>query len=58
MKTPTEELAEIFERAWIPAQVFSALVDADYNEAFPDIPPEQRSRVPHIFSMLARKPKA
>jgi SAM-dependent methyltransferase len=70
LKTPTEQQAEKFERAWIPSEVFGAFVAAgltvehfgehpdDYHEAFPNIPKEQRKQVPHTFSMLARKPRA
>jgi SAM-dependent methyltransferase len=69
LKTPTEHQAEKFERAWIPSEVFGALVAAGlvverfgehpdaYHEAFPKIPMEQRKQVPHTFSMLARKPR-
>jgi hypothetical protein len=30
----------------------------EYFEMFPRIPAEERGRIPHTFSMLARKPSA
>lgn len=66
----TEEQAAKFERAWTPSDVFQALTAAGlrvdhfaehpdrYYDGFPNMPESMRDRIPHTFSMLARKPTA
>jgi SAM-dependent methyltransferase len=70
LRTPKEQQAAKYERAWTPSAVFSALTAAGltierfgehpdpYFEIFSRVPPEERRKIPHTFSMLARKPRA
>lgn len=67
---PVEQQAAKFERVWAPSAVFEALAGAglsverfgehpdEYFTAFPNIPVEERLKIPHTFSILARKPGA
>ena len=70
LRTAPEAQAVKYERAWTPSAVFSALTSAGltverfgehpdpYFEMFPRLPEEERRKIPHTFSMLARKPSA
>ena len=68
LDTPPDQHMRKYERAWIPSGVFTALVASgltverfgehpdQYYEGFPNIPSPDRERIPHTFSMRARKP--
>lgn len=67
---PTQEQSAKYERAWTPSAVFAALVRAglhverfgehpdEYFDGFPNLSAEQRRKIPHTFSIMARKPRA
>ena len=70
LRTPPERQAAKYERAWTPSTVFTALTGAGlaierfgehpdpYFPLFPNVPEADRRKVPHTFSMLARKPRS
>lgn len=64
---PPEKLAVKYERLWTLAELFQALTkagltvthlgehSAEYWDAFPYLPPEEKAKLPMTFTMMAKK---